>query len=105
MRTQSGLEATMGYHLRAAGLKFEQELKFHDERRWRFDFAFPDTKIALEIHGGTWNNGAHVRGKHYESDCEKACEAAILGWRILPVTGDMVRDGRALKLVERAQCG
>jgi hypothetical protein len=28
----------------------------------------------------------------------------LLGWSVLRVTGDMVRDGRALELLERAIC-
>lgn len=28
------------------------EYKFHESRRWRFDYAWPDHKIALEVEGG-----------------------------------------------------
>ena len=27
----------------------ESELRFHPERKWRFDFAFPDHMVAVEL--------------------------------------------------------
>lgn len=80
----------------------EVEHRFHESRRWRFDFAWPDHLIALEVEGGTWNNGRHTRGKAFEGDCEKYNAAAILGWRVFRVTTDMVYDGRASRVVEEA---
>lgn len=80
------------HFIKQSGLNFIREYRFHPVRRWRFDFAFPDHKIAVEVEGGTWVRGAHVRGKHYRSDCEKYLEAAILGWTVLRFTSDMLRD-------------
>jgi len=81
---------------------YDLEHTFHGTRRWRFDFAFVAQKVALEIEGGTWTHGAHVRGKHYESDVCKYNEAALLGWTVIRATSDMVNDGRALGFLERA---
>jgi very-short-patch-repair endonuclease len=89
--------------IRAVGLPDPiEEHRFAPPRRWRFDFAWPDRLLALEIEGGTWSGGRHVRGKGYEADCIKYSEAALLGWRVLRVTSEMVSDGRALALLERA---
>lgn len=79
-----------------------REYRFCPDRRWRFDFAWPEQKVALEVQGGQWVKGRHVRGKGFERDCEKFSAAAILGWRVLPVTTDMVNDGRALRWLEQA---
>lgn len=79
-----------------------REFRFHDTRRWRFDLAWPDRKVACEVEGGTFVDGRHSRGRGFESDAEKYSEAAILGWLVVRATGDMVEDGRALALVERA---
>lgn len=73
-----------------------REHRFCEDRRWRFDFAWPAQKVALEVQGGNWINGRHTRGQGYEQDCEKFSTAAILGWRVLQVTTAMVRDGRAV---------
>jgi very-short-patch-repair endonuclease len=68
------------------------ELRFHPERMWRFDFAFEEQKIAIELEGGIWNNGAHTRGSHFNSDCEKYNEATILGWKVLRYTTDTIQN-------------
>ena len=78
------------------------EYRFHPKRKWRFDYAWPDRKIALEIEGGTWALGRHVRGKGYENDCIKYSEAAVLGWRIIRATTTMCESGIMMGLLERA---
>lgn len=78
------------------------EYKFHPDRKWRFDYAWVDKKIALEIEGGIWKKGRHVRGKGYENDCEKYSEAAVLGWRIIRATPAMCKNGMMMGLLERA---
>lgn len=59
-----------------------------DGRKWRFDFYWQEHKLAIEVEGGTWVNGAHGRGKHYQSDTEKYNKAAVLGIHVLRYTGD-----------------
>lgn len=71
-------------------------------RKWRFDFAWPEGKVALEVEGGTWVRGAHNRGKHMASDMEKYNMAALLGWIVLRVNNHMVEDNRAADVVRAA---
>ena len=71
--------------------KPEREFQFARPRKWRFDFAWPRKKIACEIEGGSWVGGAHNRGKHFQSDCEKYNAAVLLGWSVLRYTTDDVR--------------
>lgn len=92
----------MDFHFRAHKLSPEREFRFHPTRKWRFDFAFVDEKVALELEGGTWVAGAHTRGKHFAGDCEKYAEAALLGWLVLRATTDQVQSGQAIAWVERA---
>ena len=100
---RSKLEDAMRVQLRGAYIgNWTIEYVFHPSRKWRFDFAWPSKMVALEVEGGTWSNGAHTRGKHYESDCEKYSEAAILGWKVIRVTGSMIKSGQAMDLLRRA---
>ena len=57
---------------------------------WRFDFAWPELKIAVEIDGGTYIGGDHVRGKGYERDCKKNNKAQCAGWMVLRADRNMV---------------
>ena len=88
----SRLEATLALHMRGVGLNPESEFRFHPPRRWRFDFAFADHKIAVECEGGTWTNGRHVRGAGVEKDAEKYNTPAIDGGMVLRFTARMVPD-------------
>jgi very-short-patch-repair endonuclease len=81
---KSELEAEFLLYIRASRLpKPEEEFKFDKKRRWRFDFAYPKHKIAIEIEGGIWTGGRHTRATGFIKDCEKYNRATILGWRVL----------------------
>ena len=70
------------------------EYRFHDKRLWRFDFAFPDLKIAFEYEGVGGVRSRHVSLVGYSNDCEKYNEAQRLGWRVYRFTALMIQDGR-----------
>ena len=94
---------SLQFHLRAAGLPLPvPELRFHPDRRWRFDLAWPDRMVAIEVDGGSWIGGRHTSGSGFENDCIKLSTAAALGWRVLRVTPRMIERGQALELIERA---
>ena len=80
------------------------EHRFHPERRWRFDLAWPDLLLAVEIEGGTWLpwGGRHNRAAGFAADCEKYNAAALLGWRVLRFTTEMVSNGAALAVIGAA---
>jgi very-short-patch-repair endonuclease len=82
-------------HCRALGLHPMREYRFHDVRRWRFDFAFPDHKFAVEIEGGHWSGGRHTRGAGFEFDAEKYESAMLLGWTVYRCTTARAKSGQA----------
>ncbi len=97
------LERQLEFQIKAAGLpKPEKEHRFHPERKWRFDFAYPDKQIAIECEGGTWSKkpGRHNRGSGFEKDCEKYNAAASLGWLVLRFTSTMIASGKAITQIE-----
>lgn len=99
----SAIEDVLLHHIRSLGIKTpEREYRFHDTRRWRFDFAWPDIGLAVEVEGGTWTKGRHTTGAGFEKDAEKYNEAALLGWTILRFTSGMVRSGVAVQKIEAA---
>ena len=84
---------------------FEPEFRFCPPRRWRFDFANAERKIAVEIEGGTWSGGSHTRGKGFEKNCEKYNEAVLLGWRVYRFTSGMLERGELSRVIRRAFSG
>lgn len=103
----------------------QREFRFHPKRMFRFDLAYPDIKVAVEVEGGSFSHpvkchkcgsmvmmrtksgkmvkvfagGRHTRGAGYLRDIEKYNSAAILGWSVVRVTPDMVRKGVAVAVV------
>lgn len=72
--------------LRSVGLPAPvREHRFHPVRRWRFDYAWPGEKVALEVEGGVWTGGRHTRGAGFVADIEKYNAAVVAGWRVVRV--------------------
>lgn len=91
--------------LRCAGLpEPSEEHLFHPPRKWRFDYAYPSAKIAIEVEGGLHvpGGGRHNRAQGFQKDIDKYNRATLLGWRVFRVTYKMIREGSALTLIERA---
>jgi very-short-patch-repair endonuclease len=109
--TREALELAMLQQLRAAGYTqgMVREHKFAaPDRDWRFDFAWRDVKIALEVEGGTWNpkkKSRHTTGSGFEDDCEKYAHAVISGWGVIRVTSKQVASGKALEWIGAALVG
>jgi len=90
------------------------EFRFHKRRRWRFDYAWPRWRIALEVEGGIYGRGkqcpacgrravaGHTSIERLKTDMEKYNAAVIGGWRILRVTPQQLADGTADRLVRKA---
>jgi hypothetical protein len=83
-------------------LTFVEEHRFHPTRKWRFDFAWPIAKVALEVEGGAFTRGRHVRPSGFIADCEKYSEAALLGWTVLRVVPRKDWVEPTVALVKRA---
>ena len=91
------------YILRVCGADLpepEREYVFAKPRKWRFDFAWPEQRVAVEVNGGRY---AFAGGRHSsEGDLEKMRKAAAMGWVVLPCSpqtlqerpGDVIDDVR-----------
>lgn len=81
--------------------EWEREFRFAPPRKWRFDFAWPKIRLAVEVEGATWAQGRHTRGSGFESDLEKYNTAALMGWTVLRFTTKQAKSGEAADFVER----
>ncbi|WP_434728258.1 DUF559 domain-containing protein [Acinetobacter sp. PVC-6A] len=100
-RVVSEGEATLVQHLKTHKISFEQEYKFHPERKWRADFLITGTKILIEVEGGIWSGGRHTRGRGYIGDMEKYNSAAMMGFTVLQFSTEQVKAGVAIKQIEQ----
>lgn len=73
-----------------------REYVFHPIRKWRFDFAWPEYRIAVEIEGGIWVKGRHNSPQGFLKDIEKYNMATCLGWQVYRFDSGRVQDGSAI---------
>lgn len=76
-----------------------REFRFHPVRKWRFDYAWPDYRVALEQEGGVFRGGRHTSGGGFVKDMEKYNTATALGWRIIRGTPSHVRSRAVVKFL------
>jgi very-short-patch-repair endonuclease len=92
-------EETFALHCKARGLTPQREVQFAT-RGWRFDFAWPDKKVAVEVEGGTsFGRSRHSKGDGFEKDAAKYNRAARDGWIVLRYSTRMVISGEAINEV------
>ncbi|WP_428398271.1 hypothetical protein [Marinobacter salarius] len=116
----SQLEETLSLHVRAAKLpEPEREYRFGAAavggpgkglrarladaglKDWRFDFAWPDIKLAVEVEGGAWVRGRHTRPLGFIEDLRKYQAAQQMGWTIYRTAGELIRSGEAVNTIEQ----
>lgn len=79
-----------------------REYRFHAVRKWRYDYCWPDEKVALEIEGAVWTQGRHTRGSGFLADMTKYNFGAADGWRILRCTPKDLRSPATVALLRQA---
>ena len=87
--------------LRSVGLPAPvREHRFHPVRRWRFDYAWIEHKVALEVEGGVWTGGRHTRGAGFVGDMEKYNAATVAGWRVVRVVPGKICSSATVGMLE-----
>lgn len=81
------------------GVECVKEFRFHQGRMWRFDYAIPDHKVALEVEGGVWTGGRHTRPRGFLNDIEKYNTAATDGWIVVRTTPELLMSSRTLDML------
>lgn len=90
---------------RWGGPELVREYKFSAARRWRLDYYCEGNgvRIGIEIHGGVWTQGRHVRGKGFLGDLEKLNAAQMQGIVVLQLGTDQVDDAHVGELADFAR--
>ncbi len=99
-RSRSELEVELLAQINMLKLpKPQEEYKFLEDRRFRFDFAYPEYRLAIEVQGGIWRKGGHSSAKGIMRDCEKYNLAQLNGWTLLLFTAEDVHSGEAARVI------
>lgn len=117
-KAESSAEALLSIQLRANCYTFVREYPFAAEstggtgkgcrqrlvaaglKNWRFDFAIPVLKFAIEVEGGAWlAKGRHTTGTGFHADLLKYEAAQRLGWTVYRCDPAMIRSGRAVQTI------
>ncbi len=109
MKSSFGEKVFKSQCKRSLKIKPVYEYLFHKpeegkkRRLWRFDFAWPELMIAVEIEGGTYSvkKSRHTTGKGFDADCIKYNCATEQGWRVFRYSTKQVMDSVAINQIKR----
>ena len=101
-KAMQGIDVFVQLCAKVLGASPVKEYRFHESRMWRFDYAFPQHLIALEVEGGVHTGGRHIRPKGFLNDMEKYNAAAVAGWRVLRCTPSTLTTTATLELIKNA---
>ena len=100
---KSELELELLSNIRMVGLPEPvREYKAIPERRFRFDFAWVEQKLLVEVQGQIWKKGGHSSGVGIMRDHEKNNLAVINGWRVMYCNSNTITSGEAINQIEKA---
>jgi len=86
----------MKQSLHIHGIPYETEHRFYEYRKFRFDIAIMEGKIAIEYEGIFSEKSRHTNVNGYSVDAEKYNLAQSMGWRVYRYTAknykNMIED-------------
>lgn len=115
----SNLETSLKFQLEALKINgWQSEYRFNAEKvgrgkgvrvrlqsaglkDWRFDIAFPDIMLAVEVEGITHGGGRHQRIGGFNEDLKKYNQAMADGWTVYRCGGELIKSGQAIKTIEK----
>ena len=74
------------------GVELYRELKFAEDRKFRFDWAIKELMIAVEYEGIFSKKSRHTTQSGYSKDTEKYNLAASLGWQVYRYTAGTYKN-------------
>lgn len=76
------------------------EFRFLKDRKFRFDYAWPEAMLAIEKNGAIWKKGGHSSGLGLLRDYEKLNLGQLAGWTILQYTPQQLTSEATLKTLK-----
>lgn len=88
---------------RCGGPELETEYQFYSERGWRADYFLKTQKgkrVLIEVDGGIYTEGRHVRAKGFIEDCMKKNMAALLGYHVICIPTGCATDAYLSSVID-----
>ena len=79
-------------------IPFEREHTFLKDRKYRFDFAFLESKVAVEMQGKIWKKGRHNTGTGLLDGYEKYNLAVYNGWVVFQLAQEMLKESDLMSI-------
>ena len=100
--TGSPGEEMLALHLRSYGIPVVRQQAFaeHLGRAFRFDFSFPEHRLAVEVDGAV-----HRIKARFRADLERHNLAQVLGWRVLRFSTADIASAKAIDAVRAVLAG
>lgn len=83
------------------GKGIRDKLKRAGLKDWRFDFAWPEFKFAVEVEGISPKGGRHQSVGGFRQDIEKYHVAQYHGWTVYRTDRDHINNGEAVRLIQQ----
>lgn len=96
-KTLGTIEDRLAVQLEQAGFTLERQYAWLPGRRYRADFAHPQSHLIIELDGA-----AHRIKGRFHDDILKSQDAVCNGWRLLRIASSQVRDRTAAEIVRKA---
>lgn len=85
----------------AGGLPLIREYRPIPGRKFRADFALPQKHLLIEIEGGAWTGGRHVRPMGFLRDAEKYWLCWVYEWTVIRLTAPLLTPENVAMIVKR----
>lgn len=85
------------------GPELEKEVRFDPDRQWRADYVHRPTMTILEVDGGVYSRGRHVRPGGFVEDCFKLNSAALHGYRVIRIATGMANTAYLQQIIDWLQ--
>jgi very-short-patch-repair endonuclease len=84
---------------RCNGPALRKEFKFCEVRDWRNDYLHEPTRIIIELDGGVFNGGRHVRPQGFIEDCVKLNMATMHGYGVIRIPTGFATDNYLSQII------
>jgi hypothetical protein len=82
------------------GYECIKEYRFDTIRRWRIDYYFPELTLALEVEGGVYSKGRHVRPSGFIGDVCKYNAMTMMGIALIRVLPKELMTQKTIDMIK-----